>query len=477
MVELVQNYDVLEKCTKDILSIIKPTEADQNKRLHTIQEIVDSIYLVGRLGDAAVKPFGSFLSKLYAKSGDLDVSVELPNVLGFPTSKEKKQSLLGELMRALEVRGVSRDVNFIPTARVPVLQYVSNHFGVSCDISIDNYPGRLKSKVLYWINTLDGRFGDMVLLVKEWAKAQNINDPKDGTLNSYSLCLLVLFHFQTCKPAILPPMNEFLDVNISAESGPYNEKNLDEMCAESIAKFRRRDIGQRNQSSLSHLLATFFEKFCRLGAHSSDHVISTYMGRLQRKQGGLNWMTKSCYLFVEDPFQRLDNAARTVDVLGLHDIATALKNAKNIVSSDGPVDRNEFLSLLCTPEVGSKLGARATAGRYATPATTLQEDRFTGFLERLAANPFDNQHRLRAQGSTGSRSIHSPQPQGYNSGRQAAARRQSQQRRGEYTSDRQASGHALNAMFDEILGRRLHNGSAPNSRSQAFSSRSPGQYW
>ena len=57
------------------------------------------------LTDAAVKPFGSFLSKLYAKSGDLDVSVELPNVSGFPTSKEKKQSLLGELMRALEVRG------------------------------------------------------------------------------------------------------------------------------------------------------------------------------------------------------------------------------------------------------------------------------------------------------------------------------------------------------------------------------------
>ena len=120
---------------------------------------------------------------------------------------------------------VARDVNFIPTARVPVLQYVSNHFGISCDRSTNNYPGWIKSRVLYWINTLDSRFGDMVLLVsslyppdsflflqflsykpefntifllqvKEWAKAQNINDPKNGTLNSYSLCLLVLFHFQ-----------------------------------------------------------------------------------------------------------------------------------------------------------------------------------------------------------------------------------------------------------------------------------------
>lgn len=32
--------------------------------------------------------------------------------------------------------------------------------------------------------------------IKEWAKAKAINDPKNGTLNSYSLCLLVIFHFQ-----------------------------------------------------------------------------------------------------------------------------------------------------------------------------------------------------------------------------------------------------------------------------------------
>lgn len=32
--------------------------------------------------------------------------------------------------------------------------------------------------------------------VKEWAKAHHINDSKSGTLNSYSLSLLVIFHFQ-----------------------------------------------------------------------------------------------------------------------------------------------------------------------------------------------------------------------------------------------------------------------------------------
>lgn len=82
----------------------------------------------------------------------------------------------------------------------------------------------MKSKILFWINEIDGRFRDMVLLVssyietinatfgekyflyfdkskfcvqvKEWAKARDINDSKSGSLNSYALSLLIIFHFQ-----------------------------------------------------------------------------------------------------------------------------------------------------------------------------------------------------------------------------------------------------------------------------------------
>ena len=50
MAELAQSYPELEKCIDDILSIIKPTEDDRNKRTLAIQEIVNSIYLVSGLG-------------------------------------------------------------------------------------------------------------------------------------------------------------------------------------------------------------------------------------------------------------------------------------------------------------------------------------------------------------------------------------------------------------------------------------------
>lgn len=49
MIERVHNFDVLQKCTKDILSLIKPLENDRNKRLYAIQELQNSIYSIGAL--------------------------------------------------------------------------------------------------------------------------------------------------------------------------------------------------------------------------------------------------------------------------------------------------------------------------------------------------------------------------------------------------------------------------------------------
>ncbi|XP_004306520.1 PREDICTED: uncharacterized protein LOC101291859 [Fragaria vesca subsp. vesca] len=104
---------------------------------------------------------------------------------------------------------------FIPQSRVPILLVKSKLNDISCDISVNNLKAQMKSKLLLWINDIDPHFHDMVLLVKEWAKAHNINNSKFGTFNSYSLSLLVVFHFQTCAPAILPPLPRHISRNSS----------------------------------------------------------------------------------------------------------------------------------------------------------------------------------------------------------------------------------------------------------------------
>lgn len=55
---------------------------------------------------ATVEPFGSFVSNLFTKWGDLDISIELQNgsYISSP-GKKHKQSLLGDVLKALRKKG------------------------------------------------------------------------------------------------------------------------------------------------------------------------------------------------------------------------------------------------------------------------------------------------------------------------------------------------------------------------------------
>jgi len=55
---------------------------------------------------ATVEPFGSFVSNLFTRWGDLDISIELSNGLHISSAgKKQKQNLLGEVLKALRMKG------------------------------------------------------------------------------------------------------------------------------------------------------------------------------------------------------------------------------------------------------------------------------------------------------------------------------------------------------------------------------------
>ena len=53
----------------------------------------------------------------------------------------------------------------IPRAREPVLVFKSTLRNISIDISVDNHRGLVKSKILFLLSNIDGRFRDLVLIV------------------------------------------------------------------------------------------------------------------------------------------------------------------------------------------------------------------------------------------------------------------------------------------------------------------------
>ncbi|KAL5709481.1 polynucleotide adenylyltransferase [Ranunculus cassubicifolius] len=313
------SYEQLGHAINDILRLIKPSQRDQLVRDTVIMEFEELVTSLGALKDAEVEPFGSFLYNAYNRKADLDLSVDAPGVF------TSDSDVIAYIWRAL----VKRDftiLNFAPDARIPLLTFETKRWKIACDVTANNHLGQIKSKFLLWVSKIDTRFCDMVLLVKEWAKAHGINDPKEGTFNSYALCLLVIFHLQTCVPAILPPLKEIYAGSINANPSikSSEERRIQHICDTNIHKFiSTRSI---NKSTLPQLMVSFMDKFVQLSSASANFVISTYSGKWEDRNTG-RWKTQTFNkVIIEDPLEIADNAARTVKKRHLPKITQAFSD-------------------------------------------------------------------------------------------------------------------------------------------------------
>ncbi|KAA8539492.1 hypothetical protein F0562_026184 [Nyssa sinensis] len=346
--------ELLELTLWDILRVINPSREDWLTRFHIINEFRDVIRSVESLRGATVEPFGSFVSNLFTRWGDLDISIELPNGLYIShAGKKRKQTLLEDVLRTLRRKGGYHKLQFIANAKVPILKFQSNYQNISCDLSINNLNGQMKSKLLFWINEVDGRFRDMVLLVKEWAKAHDINDPKYGTLSSYSLSLLVIFHFQTCAPAILPPLKEIYPSNLVDDLTGVRadaEKHIEETCAVNIGRFKTDRSRTVNRSSLSELFVSFLAKFSDISLRASEQGICPYTGQWEDIASNMRWLPKTYTLFVEDPFDQPNNVARTVSNRQIARISEAFQTTHRKLFSANQ-NQSSVIATLVRPQI------------------------------------------------------------------------------------------------------------------------------
>ncbi|PKU71921.1 protein HESO1 [Dendrobium catenatum] len=353
-------HSELELCVKEILSFIKPTVDDIQKRESVINELAGAIQIDQSLRGASVKAFGSYISNLYSRWGDLDISIDMTQSSTSSADRWCKLNALEKIMWALQRTGIANNIEFVRHARVPLVVYQSRRYNISCDITIDNRAGYVKSYILRLISNIDERFRELVLLIKECAKAQHLNDPKTGTLNSYSLCLLIIFHFQTCRPAIFPPLRDLYKGNIVDDvKGHSTLRHVEDSFVAKIATFRSEISGQRNQSSICQLLISFFDKFSALGTMASNHAISTYRGEWKPIYSNRRFLRKAQVLRIEDPFEQTENAARAVDTEGLAMISQTFSDMHRKLSSrSAPLDRTLLLDNLVRPEIKSDLEHR-----------------------------------------------------------------------------------------------------------------------
>jgi poly(A) RNA polymerase GLD2 len=95
------------------------------------------------------------------------------------------------------VAGLASEAELI-MAKVPILKFKNKETGFEIDLNCNNVVGIQNTRLLYCYAQLDWRVRPLVVIVKIWAQANNINDAKNMTISSYSWTLMVI-HYLQCE--------------------------------------------------------------------------------------------------------------------------------------------------------------------------------------------------------------------------------------------------------------------------------------
>ena len=165
--------------------------------------------------------------------------------------------------------------------------------------------------------SVDRRFPVLTLIVKHWAINAGINDAMNGSLNSYSLVLLVVHYLQfAVRPPILPSLQalhpHLFSLARPADQLAFNEPlpSTDECeCALWTVLCDFAVVAGLNTASAGELLVGFFAYYSRV-FDARAHAISIRHACLVDRRA-MDAQAGKYALYVEEPYD-LANTARCV---------------------------------------------------------------------------------------------------------------------------------------------------------------------
>ncbi|XP_047446772.1 poly(A) RNA polymerase GLD2 [Mugil cephalus] len=184
-------------------------------------------------------------------------------------------------------------------AKVPILRFRQKGSDLEFDLNINNTVGIRNTFLLKSYAHADLRIRPMILVVKKWARHNQINDASKGTLSSYTLVLMVLHYLQTLHEPVLPSLQrdypECFSPLMDIDMVPEGPKHIPPYIS-------------RNRSSLGELFLGFL-RYYATEFRWDKQVISVREAKALPKTNSLEWRNK--FICVEEPFER-NNVARAV---------------------------------------------------------------------------------------------------------------------------------------------------------------------
>ncbi|NXU20462.1 GLD2 polymerase, partial [Pardalotus punctatus] len=191
-------------------------------------------------------------------------------------------------------------------AKVPIVKFRDKVRQVFCSVNVDfdlnvnNVIGIRNTFLLRTYAFIENRVRPLVLVVKKWASFHEINDASRGTLNSYSLVLMVLHYLQS-NDRQLSYCEKYMHLGECFD--PAMQLHLVHQAPRTIPPYI-----SKNGSSLGDLLIGFF-KYYATEFDWNHQMISVREAKAVPRPDGTEWRNK--FICVEEPFDGT-NTARAV---------------------------------------------------------------------------------------------------------------------------------------------------------------------
>lgn len=137
--------------------------------------------------------YGSSCNNFGSEEADLDMCLLVNE--GSRGSAEMEARLIEQVSLSLEQLGMV-EIQTRPSARIPIVLFRNPVLNVEGDISVYNPLALANTRLLRAYSEIDGRIRLLVYIVKQWAKARQMNSPSNGTLSSYGYILTVIYFLQ-----------------------------------------------------------------------------------------------------------------------------------------------------------------------------------------------------------------------------------------------------------------------------------------
>ncbi|KAJ3860451.1 hypothetical protein EV359DRAFT_75161 [Lentinula novae-zelandiae] len=195
--------ELLHKEVEAFTKWISPSPVEDEIRSLLVQQIKSAI--TSRYLDADVYPFGSYATKLYLPTGDIDLVV-----MSETMRITDKHVVLRSLAEVIKRNGIASNVSIIAKAKVPIIKFVTTHGHIPVDVSINQGNGTVGADVVNGFlrdmststkvlqSNLEGSIAlrALVMITKMFLSQRSMNEVYTGGLGSYSIVSLVISFLQ-----------------------------------------------------------------------------------------------------------------------------------------------------------------------------------------------------------------------------------------------------------------------------------------